>query len=263
MKTGKRKWHFQMVHHDIWDYDTPMAPNLMDITVDGKVRKIVAQTTKQGWIYTFDRETGEPIWPMPETPVLQSDVPGEEASKTQPIPSKPAPYSQQGLEEDDLIDYTPEIKAAALHLARLCRMGPYFVPPSAIDGKSKYHCSWYAPGASGGVNIDGGAAVDPETGLIYVASQSGLSTTEVGKDPCSEYSYTQAGATGPRDSCGKLGAPAPPPGYVAAGQAGRDEQGAGGRGGGGGRRRRPRRPAASPSYKTHHPARRRSRGFRS
>ena len=84
---------------------------------------MLAATTKQGWIYTFDRATGAPIWPMPETQVLQSDVPGEKTSATQPIPSKPAPYSQQGLEEDDLIDYTPEIKAAALHLARLCRWG--------------------------------------------------------------------------------------------------------------------------------------------
>ncbi len=214
-KSGKKRWHFQMVHHDIWDYDTPMAPNLMDITVDGKVRKAIAATTKQGWIYTFDRETGVPIWPMPETPVLQSDVPGEATSPTQPIPSKPVKYAQQGLVADDLIDYTPEIKAAALHLAQLCRMGPYFVPPSAIDGSSKYHCSWYAPGAAGGVNIDSGAAVDPETGMIYVASQSGLSTTEIGKDPCSEHRYTQASGAGPRDSCGKLGAPAPPPGYVA------------------------------------------------
>ena len=214
-KTGKRKWHFQMVHHDIWDYDTPMAPNLLDIQMNGRTRKILAQTTKQGWVYTFDRETGEPIWPMPETPVLQSDVPGEETSKTQPIPSKPAPYAQQGLSEGDLIDYTPEIKAAALHLAKLCRMGPYFIPPSAIDGKSQYKCSWYAPGASGGVNIDSGAAVDPETGLLYVGSHSVLSTTEIGKDPCSEFRYTQASANGPRDSCGKLGAPAPPTGYVA------------------------------------------------
>ena len=86
VKTGQRKWHFQMVHHDIWDYDTPMAPNLLDIRVDGRVRKVIAQTTKQGFIYTFDRETGAPIWPMPETPVLQSQVPGEETSKTQPIP---------------------------------------------------------------------------------------------------------------------------------------------------------------------------------
>jgi glucose dehydrogenase len=239
VKTGQRKWHYQMVHHDIWDYDTPMAPNLLDITVNGKLRKAIAQITKQGFIYTFDRQTGEPIWPIVETPVLQSDVPGEETAKTQPIPSRPAPYAQQGLEEDDLIDYTPEIKAAALHLAQLCRMGPYYIPPSAIDGTSKYHCSWYAPGASGGVNIDGGAAVDPETGMMYVGAQSGLSTTEVGKDPCSELRYTQAAANGPRNSCGKLGAPAPPPGYVApapAAGAGRGpaRAGGGGRGAGGG-----------------------------
>jgi quinoprotein glucose dehydrogenase len=239
VKTGQKRWHFQMVHHDIWDYDTPMAPNLLDITVNGQRRRAIAQTTKQGFIYTFDRGTGEPIWPMVETSVLQSDVPGEETAKTQPIPSKPAPYAQQGLEEDDLIDYTPEIKAAALHLARMCRMGPYFIPPSAIDGSSKYHCSWYAPGASGGVNIDGGAAVDPETGMMYVGGQSGLSTTEVGKDPCSEFRYTQASGSGPRISCGKLGAPAPPAGWTppAAGGGGRGGAGAaggGGRGAGGG-----------------------------
>jgi quinoprotein glucose dehydrogenase len=128
VKTGKRKWHFQMVHHDIWDYDTPMAPNLVDITVNGKRRKAIAQTTKQGWVYTFDRETGEPIWPMPETPVLQSDVPQEQTSKTQPIPSKPEPFSQQGLVEADLIDYTPAIKDSALKLAQKCRMGPYYNP---------------------------------------------------------------------------------------------------------------------------------------
>lgn len=229
-KTGQRKWHFQMVHHDIWDYDTPMAPNLMDITVNGRVRKVIAQTTKQGWVYTFDRATGEPIWPIVETPVAQSEVPGEKTSPTQPIPSKPAPYSQQGLEEDDLIDYTPELKAAALHLAKLCRMGPYYLPAALVDGKtpSGYKCAWYAPGASGGVNIDGGAAVDPETGFLYVASQSGLSTIEVGKDPCSEHDYTQA----PHDSCGQPGALPPPAGYVAP-QRGR---GAGARGGGAGGR---------------------------
>ena len=106
-KTGKRKWHFQFVHHDIWDYDSPMAPNLLDVTVNGRRRKIVAQTTKQGWVYTLDRLTGEPIWPIVETPVLQSEVPGEQTSKTQPIPTRPGPYSQQGLVEADLIDYTP------------------------------------------------------------------------------------------------------------------------------------------------------------
>jgi quinoprotein glucose dehydrogenase len=211
VKTGKRKWHFQMVHHDIWDYDTPMAPNLMDITVDGRPRKVVAQTTKQGWIYTFDRVTGEPIWPMPETPVLQSDVPGEKTWPTQPIPSRPAPYSHQGLLESDLIDYTPAIKDSALTIAKLCRMGPYFIPAALSDGSVSggLKCSWYAPGASGGVNIDGGAAHDPETGMLFVGGQSGLGTITLQKDPCSEFRYSS-----PRDNCGKLGAPAPPPGYT-------------------------------------------------
>jgi quinoprotein glucose dehydrogenase len=208
-KTGKRRWHFQMVHHDIWDYDTPMAPNLLDVTVNGQRRKVVAQTTKQGWAYVFDRATGEPIWPMPETPVLQSDVPGEKTWPTQPIPSKPAPYAQQGLVEADLIDYTPAIRDSALKMARRCRMGPYYIPPSANDGTSQYPCSWYAPGAAGGVNIDGGAAVDPETGMMYVASQSPLSTTVLQKDPCSEFRYSS-----PRDNCGLLGALPPPEGYT-------------------------------------------------
>jgi quinoprotein glucose dehydrogenase len=229
-KTGVRKWHYQLVHHDIWDYDTPMAPNLMDVTINGRLRKIVAQTTKQGWIYTFDRATGVPIWPMPETPVMKSDVPGEVTAPTQPIPSKPVKYAQQGLVEADLIDYTPEIKAAALQLAKLCRMGPYFVPGSAIDGTSQYKCSWYAPGAAGGVNIDSGAAVDPETGLIYVGSQSSLSTTTEAHDPCSEIRYTQGSLNAPHDSCGRMGAPAAPPGYVPNPNAGRGGRG-GGRGG--------------------------------
>jgi glucose dehydrogenase len=209
-KTGKRRWHFQMVHHDIWDYDTPMAPNLIDITVNGQRRRAIAQTTKQGWMYVFDRLTGEPIWPIPETPVMASEVPGEVASPTQPIPTKPEPYSQQGLLESDVIDYTPAIKDSALKLAKRCRMGPYYIPPSPTDGTapSGYRCSWYAPGASGGVNIDGGAGVDPETGMIYVGSQTGMSTIQVQKDPCSEFRYSS-----PRDNCGLLGALPPPPGY--------------------------------------------------
>ena len=212
VKTGKRRWHYQFVHHDIWDYDTPMAPNLLDVTVDGRRRKIVAQTTKQGWLYALDRLTGEPIWPIVETPVLQSEVPGEQTWPTQPIPSKPAPYSQQGLVESDLIDYTPAIKDSALKLAKRCRMGPYFIPASLADGTgaSGYRCSWYAPGASGGVNIDGGTAADPETGRVYVGGQSGLSTIQVQKDPCSEFRYSS-----PHDSCGLLGALPAPTGYVA------------------------------------------------
>ena len=216
-KTGKRRWHFQMVHHDIWDYDTPIAPNLMDVVIDGRPRKIIAQPTKQGWLYTFDRATGEPIWPIVETSVLQSDVRNEETSPTQPIPTKPAPYAQQGLEDDDLIDYTPVIRDSARALARRCRMGPYFIPAVVADGSGStgLKCSWYAPGAAGGVNIDGGATVDPETGMLYVASQSGLSTISLQKDPCSEFNFSS-----PRDNCGLIGALEPPAGYVASADRG-------------------------------------------
>ena len=208
-KTGLRKWHYQFVHHDIWDYDTPMAPNVLDVTVDGKKRKIVAQPTKQGWLYVLDRVTGEPIWPIVETPVMASEVPGEQAWPTQPIPTKPAPYSQQGLLESDLIDYTPAIKDSALKLAKKCRMGPYYIPGQPADGgKSGLTCSCYNPGASGGVNIDGGGAVDPETGMIYIGSQTGLSTITLQKDPCSEFNYSS-----PHDACGLPGALPTPPGY--------------------------------------------------
>ena len=177
VKTGKRKWHYQFVHHDIWDYDTSMAPNLLDVVIDGRPRKILVQTSKDGFIYVLDRVTGAPIWPIPETAVGQTEVPGEETAATQPIPSKPEPYTQHGLVESDLIDYTPAIKDSALKLAKQCRMGPYFIPGSPLDGKGKngpaqYKCSWYSPGASGGVNIDGGTAADPVTGMIYVGSQT-------------------------------------------------------------------------------------------
>jgi quinoprotein glucose dehydrogenase len=210
VKTGKRRWHFQMVHHDIWNYDTPMAPSIMDVTIDGRPRKIVAQATKQGWLYVFDRVTGQPIWPIVERPVMRSEVPGEQTAPTQPIPTKPEPYAQQGLAESDLIDYTPAIKDSALKLAKRCRMGPYFIPPSTTDGAGRggFKCSWYNPGASGGVNIDGGTSWDPETGMLYVAAQSGLSTIQVQKNPCSEMRYSS-----PHDDCGLLGALPPPPGY--------------------------------------------------
>jgi quinoprotein glucose dehydrogenase len=210
-RTGQRKWHFQMVHHDIWDYDNPMAPNLFDVTVNGRRRQVISQGTKQGWLYTFDRATGEPIWPIEERPVLQSDVPGERTSPTQPIPTRPEPYSQQGLEAEDLIDYTPAIRDSALAMARKCRMGPYYIPAVLADGSGPtgLRCSWYAPGASGGVNIDGGAAVDLETGMMYVAALSGLSTISLQKDPCSEFDFSS-----PRDNCGLIGALPPPPGYT-------------------------------------------------
>jgi quinoprotein glucose dehydrogenase len=223
VKTGQRKWHFQFVHHDIWDYDSPMAPNLIDITVNGQRRRAIAQTTKQGFVYVLDRATGEPIWPIVERPVLQSEVPGEKTWPTQPIPTKPEPYSQQGLEAEDLIDYTPAIRDSALAIAKKCRMGPWYIPASLADGtgKSGFDCSWYSPGASGGVNIDGGSAVDPEAGLLIVGSQSGMSTIEVQHDPCSQLRYTS-----PHDSCGLIGAMPAPPGYQP------PARGRGGRGGG-------------------------------
>ncbi|HJQ20703.1 MAG TPA: PQQ-binding-like beta-propeller repeat protein [Gemmatimonadaceae bacterium] len=210
-RTGQRRWHYQLVHHDIWDYDTPMAPTLIDVTVDGKPRKAIAATTKQGFVYTFDRATGEPIWPIVETKVAASEIPSEKAYPTQPIPTKPAPYTQQGLQASDLIDYTPAIRDSALKLAKRCRMGPYFIPGSdaTTNIKGAYKCSWYTPGASGGVNIDGGPAFDPETGMYYVASITGLSTIQLQKDPCSEFILSSR-----HDSCGLIGALPTPAGYV-------------------------------------------------
>ena len=127
--TGERAWHFQTVHHDIWNYDNPTAPVTLNVTVDGRPREIVVQTTKQGWAFTFDRVTGEPIWPIEERPVPQSEVPGERLSPTQPMPTWPAAFEMQGLTEDDLIDFTPELRAEALEIAGNYRLGPIFNPP--------------------------------------------------------------------------------------------------------------------------------------
>ena len=123
-------WHFQTVHHGLWDYDNPAAPNLLDITVNGTRIKALAQITKQGYVYTFDRVTGKPVWPIEEKPVPPSDVPGEKASPTQPIPSKPAPFEYQGATASDLADFTPEIRAMAEKAIQGFRTGPLFTPPS-------------------------------------------------------------------------------------------------------------------------------------
>lgn len=196
VKTGERIWHYQVLHHDIWDYDLPTAPNLVDITVDGRRIPAIVQTSKQGFAYVFDRTNGEPVWPIEEKPVPKSDTPGEWTSPTQPFPSKPAPYTMQGVSEDDLIDYTPELRARALELLERCRTGPLYTPAvarnSPTDGKS---CGWQAPGANGGVNIMGGAAVDPETGILYVASQDGATCITLESDPeRSEMQYVSTGA---------------------------------------------------------------------
>jgi|TARA_B100001750_G_scaffold221589_1_gene210283 quinoprotein glucose dehydrogenase len=201
--TGERKWHFQLVHHGIWDHDIPCAPILADIVIDGRVRKIVAQPTKQAFLYVFDRETGEPIWPIEEQPVEIGDVPGEWYSPTQPIPTKPPAYDRQGVSEDDLIDFTPQLRARALEIASWHKMGPLFTPPvvSNIDGPLG---TLMAPATGGGTNWPGGS-YDPETNMLYVISNSSVVSLAV-VEPYpgqSDMAYIQGNAiSGPRTSGG-------------------------------------------------------------
>lgn len=176
--TGEKIWHYQIIHHDIWDWDNPTFPILADIEVEGTPRKIVAQLTKQGFTYVFDRLTGEPIWPIVETPVPQTDVPGEWTSPTQPIPTKPPPFERQGFSEDDLIDFTPEIKARALEAVAPYRMGPIFTPPSLADAPDGTNGTLSLPSTIGGANWEGGA-LDPETGMLYVGSQTNASVLQL------------------------------------------------------------------------------------
>jgi quinoprotein glucose dehydrogenase len=173
-KTGKRLWHFQTVHHDIWNYDNPHAPQLVDITVGGRRIPALVQVTKQSWAYVFNRVTGEPVWPIEERPVPQSDVPGERTSPTQPFVTRPAAFEMQGITTDDLIDFTPELRQKALAAVSKFRLGPLFNPP-AVKGANGQEASIHCPGANGGANIPGGAAIDPETGILYVASTKACS----------------------------------------------------------------------------------------
>ena len=174
VQTGKLRWHYQFVHHDVWNHDLPDAPHVMDITVDGKRIPVVAQATKQGWIFVFNRETGQPVWPIEERTVKASDVPFEKLARTQPHVTKPPPFEQQGVTEDDLIDFTPALREEALKMARQFRMGAgMFHPPSLARSPDGTRGTFMAPSSNGGANIPGGAVVDPETGWMYVASQHG------------------------------------------------------------------------------------------
>lgn len=174
VQTGRRVWHYQLVRHDIWNYDTPVAPVLMDVTVDGRRIPGVFQATKQAFLYSFNRETGEPIWPIVDRPVPQSKIPGEKLAATQPFPTKPAPYDLQGRNESHLIDYTPELKQRALDHAKANDLfSPFFNPPvhrGNPEGKTRFA---YCPGDVGGVNITGPPAADPTRGIIYITSTSG------------------------------------------------------------------------------------------
>ncbi len=174
VKTGERAWHFQMVHHDIWNYDTPTAPILMDVTVDGRDIKGVFQATKQAFLYALNRETGEPIWPIEERPVPQSNVPGEQLAPTQPFPTKPTPFDLQGRMEEHLIDYTPEIRQRALEVARAGNFfAPFFNPPTHVGNEQGVGPARICPGDTGGVNITGPAVADPVAGVIFITSHSG------------------------------------------------------------------------------------------
>ena len=173
-RTGERKWHYQLVHHGLWDMDIPCAPILADIRVNGRTIKAVAQPSKQAFLYVFDRVTGQPIWPIEERPVPQGDTPGEKYSPTQPIPTRPLPYDRQGLAIDDLIDFTPELRAEAVKTIAQYRIGPLFTPPAVSRAEGPIATLAMATQAPA-TNWPGGS-YDPETHILYVYSQSAVAT---------------------------------------------------------------------------------------
>ena len=175
--TGERRWHFQTVHHDIWNFDNPTAPMLLDVSVDGHERPILVQTTKQGWAFTFDRGSGEPIWPIEERAVPVSEVPGEQLSLTQPFPTRPPAFEMQGLTEGDLIDFTPELRAEALEIVQRYRLGPIFNPPIQNGHPSGLRSFVSCP--SGASNIFGPPAADPKAGVIFVPTLRGCRSENI------------------------------------------------------------------------------------
>jgi quinoprotein glucose dehydrogenase len=198
-RTGKRVWHFQMVHHGLWDYDPPAAPNLLEIVVNGRRIKAVAQVTKQGFVFTFDRVTGAPVWPIVERHVAPSLVAGEASAPTQPIPRRPAPFEYQGVTEDDLVDFTPAIRAEALSAVEGFTLGALYTPPT-LEGTIQ------RPGIDGGANWTG-AAVDPESGVLYVPSRNAYSVVQLRRpgpgDGAATLDYIHAiGARTPRMASG-------------------------------------------------------------
>lgn len=174
--TGQRAWHFQLVHHDIWNYDTPTAPIALDVTLDGREIPAIVQVTKQGFAYAFNRQSGEPLWPIIERPVPASKIPGEQLSPTQPYPSKPAAFSLQEVTPDELINFTPELRQEALTVLSQYDYGPLFQPPLHRDNAEGKLAAYWCPGDTGGVNISGPAAADPTTGILYITTHKGCSS---------------------------------------------------------------------------------------
>ncbi|WP_395672576.1 PQQ-binding-like beta-propeller repeat protein [Phenylobacterium sp.] len=198
-KTGKLVWHYQMVHHDVWDSDNASPPTLADLKVDGRTVPAVIQPNKTGFLYVFNRLTGKPVWPIEERPVPASTIPGERLSPTQPFPTKPPPFDRQGIREDDLIDYTPALRAEAKAVLSQYNYGPLFTPPSLDESATGGKKGTLAmPGAWGSGNWNTGA-FDPETGRYYAVSMTLPGTFGLAK-------LTGGGATI------DYGYPPPPPG---------------------------------------------------
>jgi quinoprotein glucose dehydrogenase len=215
LKTGRKRWHYQLVHHGIWDFDIPCAPILADIVVDGKPIKALAQPTKQGWLYVLDRTNGRPVWPIEEREVEPSTIPFEKASRTQPFVTKPPAFDRQGVSIDDLIDFTPQLRAEAVKLVSRYKIGPLFTPPVVSKWEGPL-ATLMMPSTTGGANWPGGA-LDPETNVLYVysstqISQLGLIPPQGGR---SDMHYVRGTAPNPAE---------PPRPIPAAGAAG-DEAG--------------------------------------
>jgi quinoprotein glucose dehydrogenase len=203
LQTGQRKWHFQLVHHGIWDMDIPCAPILADITVNGRAVKALAQPTKQAFLYVFDRVTGKPIWPIEERAVAKGDVPGEWYAPTQPFVTRPPAYDRQGVQVDDLIDFTPELRAEAVKLVAKYKLGPIFTPPvvSQIEGPLATLMGAFATNWPGG-------SYDPDTHTVFLQSQSGVTPLGLVKpsDAKIDLNYVQgSAATGMRTTLGSGG----------------------------------------------------------
>jgi quinoprotein glucose dehydrogenase len=228
VKTGQRKWHYQTTHHDVWDWDIPCAPMLFDLRVNGRMVKALAQPTKSAFLFVLNRETGEPIWPIEERPVPQSDVPKEKSSPTQPFPTRPKPFDRQGVTENDLMDLTPALKAEAIEVAKRYKMGPIFTPPvvSSLDGPLG---TLQLPSEVGGANWPGGS-MDPDSNYLYIHSHANVFVNALvpGNSAQTDMAYVagqaRAGGAGPR--AGGPGPRAGGPGAPAAGAAGRGVAGA-------------------------------------
>lgn len=196
IRTGERQWHYQFIHHDIWDWDVPSPAIITDLP---NGREVVMSITKQSWVYAFDRDTGEPIWPIVEQPVPQGDVPGEWYSPTQPFPTRPAAFDRQGFTEADLIDWTPEVRALALEAIAEYRLSEnIFEPPSLAEAADGTIGRLGLPSSTGGSNWES-SALDPETGILYVPSRTQLQVLSLAKNPDSDIDYSQAfGVRSPR-----------------------------------------------------------------